>query len=98
MGGQRRTKDFLTPKVRRGHATPHMSVEMAKCWWLLKIEPNVWAGGKGSCAVWFVLLLELVLAHLLGDFSNRDGVACPLLPSGVDKPLVERVAITDDFM
>ena len=35
----------------RGHATPHMPVETAKCWWLLKIEPNVWAGGKGSCAV-----------------------------------------------
>ena len=28
-----------------------MPVETAKCWWLLKIEPNVWAGGKGSCAV-----------------------------------------------
>ena len=28
-----------------------MPVEMAKCWWLLKIEPNAWAGGKGSCAV-----------------------------------------------
>ena len=26
-------------------------VETAKCWWLLKIEPNAWAGGKGSCAV-----------------------------------------------
>ena len=25
---------------RRGHATPHMPVETAKCWWLLKIEPN----------------------------------------------------------
>ena len=36
---------------RRGHATPHMPVETAKCWWLLKIEPNAWAGGKGSCAV-----------------------------------------------
>ena len=24
---------------------------LAKCWWLLKIEPNAWAGGKGSCAV-----------------------------------------------
>ena len=23
----------------------------AKCWWLLKIEPNVWAGGNGSCSV-----------------------------------------------
>ena len=28
-----------------------MPVETAKCWWLLKIESNVWAGGKGSCAV-----------------------------------------------
>ena len=28
-----------------------MPVETAKCWWLLKIEPNVWAGGKGSCSV-----------------------------------------------
>ena len=26
-------------------------VETAKCWWLLKIEPNAWAGGKGICAV-----------------------------------------------
>ena len=33
------------------HATPHMPVETAKCWWFLKIEPNAWAGGKGSCAV-----------------------------------------------
>ena len=28
-----------------------MPVETAKCWWLLKIEPNAWAGGKGSCSV-----------------------------------------------
>ena len=28
-----------------------MPVETAKCWWLLKIEPNAWAYGKGSCAV-----------------------------------------------
>ena len=28
-----------------------MPVETAKCWWLLKIEPNAWAGSKGSCAV-----------------------------------------------
>ena len=28
-----------------------MPVETAKCWWLLKIEPNAWVGGKGSCAV-----------------------------------------------
>ena len=46
LGGR---KDLSTPKGRRGHATPHMSVETAKCW-LLKIKPNAWAGGKGSCA------------------------------------------------
>ena len=36
---------------RRGHATSHMPAETAKLLWLLKIEPNVWAGGKGCCAV-----------------------------------------------
>ena len=35
----------------RGHATPIEPVQRAKCWRLLKIEPNAWAGGKGSCAV-----------------------------------------------
>ena len=41
----------IDPKAGRGHGTPHMPVETAKCWWLLKIEPNAWVGGKGSCAV-----------------------------------------------
>ena len=45
------TKGLSTREAGRGHATPHMPVETAKCWWLLKIEPNAWAGGKGSCAV-----------------------------------------------
>ena len=44
-------KGLSTHEEERGHATPHMPVETAKCWWLLKIEPNTWAGGKGSCAV-----------------------------------------------
>ena len=43
-----KTKGLSTRKVGRGHATPHVPVETAKCWWLLKIELNVWAGGKGS--------------------------------------------------
>ena len=47
----RGTKGLSTREAGRGHATPHMPVETAKCWWLLKIEPNAWAGGKGSCAV-----------------------------------------------
>ena len=37
---------------RRGGMQLHiaMPVETAKCWWLLKIEPNAWAGGKlGIC-------------------------------------------------
>ena len=27
------------------------SAYACRCWRLLKIEPNTWAGGKGSCAV-----------------------------------------------
>ena len=42
---------MVSDPAHTGHATPHMPVETAKCWWLLKIEPNAWAGGKGSCAV-----------------------------------------------
>ena len=45
------SKGLSTREAGRGHATPHMPVETAKCWWLLKIKPNAWAGGKGSCAV-----------------------------------------------
>ena len=45
------SKGLSTREAGRGHATPHMPVETAKCWWLLKIESNAWAGGKGSCAV-----------------------------------------------
>ena len=41
-------KGLSTCEAGRGHATPHMPVES---WWLLKIEPNAWAGSKGSCAV-----------------------------------------------
>ena len=47
----RHTKGLSTREAGRGHATPHMPVETAKCWWLLKIEPNAWVGGKGSYAV-----------------------------------------------
>ena len=38
------TRDYLqtmSNQGRRGHATPHMPVETAKCWWLLKIEPSL---------------------------------------------------------
>ena len=35
-------------KAGRGHATPHIPVQRAKCWRLLKIEPNAWAGGKAA--------------------------------------------------
>ena len=45
------TKGLSTREAGRGHATPHMPVKTAKCWWLLKIEPNAWEGGKGSCTV-----------------------------------------------
>ena len=35
------TKGLSTREAGRGHATPHMPVETAKCWWLLKIEPSL---------------------------------------------------------
>ena len=34
-------KGLSTREAGRGHATPHMPVETAKCWWLLKIEPSL---------------------------------------------------------
>ena len=42
-------KGLSTREAGRGHATPHMPVETAKCCWLLKIEPNAWAGGCAVC-------------------------------------------------
>ena len=59
------TKGLSTREAGKGHATPHMPVETAKCWWLLKIEPNVWAGGKGSCAV----CVDLQAVVTLGELS-----------------------------
>ena len=42
---------LYTPSEKRAcNSTYACTVEMAKCWWLLKIEPNAWAGGKGSCS------------------------------------------------
>ena len=35
------TRGLSTREAGRGHATPHMPVETAKCWWLLKIEPSL---------------------------------------------------------
>ena len=54
---------------RRGHTTPHMPVETAKCWRLLKIEPNAWAGGKGSCSV-RVDLQAVGALEFLGEFYS----------------------------
>ena len=46
------TKGLSNPRSgERACNSAYMPVETAKCWWLLKIEPNAWAGGKGSCAV-----------------------------------------------
>ena len=36
----------------------------AKCWWLLKIEPIAWVGGKGSCAVCVVGVLVSYIASI----------------------------------
>ena len=46
-----------------------MPVETAKCWWLLKIEPNAWAGGKGSCAV-CVDLQAVGALEFFGELCN----------------------------
>ena len=58
----------FTPRAYIGE-TPHMPVETAKCWRLLKIEPNVWAGGKGSCAV-CVDLQAVGALEFFGEFYS----------------------------
>ena len=66
------TKGLSTREAGRGHATPHMPVETAKCWWLLKIEPNAWAGGKGSYAV-CVDLQAVGAPEFFGELSRWFG-------------------------
>ena len=68
---QVRIKSLSTCKVGRGHATLHMPVETAKCWWLLKIEPNAWAGGNDSCAV----CVDLQAVGTLEFFSELYSLA-----------------------
>ena len=46
-----------------------MPVETAKCWRLLNIEPNAWAGGKGSCAV-CVDLQAVGALEFFGEFYS----------------------------
>ena len=46
-----------------------MPVETAKCWRILKIEPNAWAGGKGSCAV-CVDLQAVGALEFFGEFYS----------------------------
>ena len=46
-----------------------MPVETAKCWQLLKIETNAWAGGKGSCAV-CVDLQAVGALEFFGEFYS----------------------------
>ena len=64
------SKGLSTREAGRGHATPHMPVETAKCWWLLKIEPNAWAGGKGSCAVCVVDLQAVGALEFFGELCS----------------------------
>ena len=67
-----------THEAGRGHATPHMPVETAKCWWLLKIEPNALAGGKGSCAV-CVDLQAVGTLQFFGEFYSLAKGFSPFL-------------------
>ena len=46
-------------------------MQLRKCWWLLKIEPNAWAGGKGSCAV----CIDLQAAGVLEFFGELYSLA-----------------------
>ena len=46
---------------------------LAKCWWLLKIEPNAWAGGKDSCAVCIDLQAVRVLKFFAKLYSLAKG-------------------------
>ena len=55
----------------------YMPVETTKCWWLLKIEPNAWAGGKGSCAV----CVDLQAVGALGELYSLAKVFGPFLRS-----------------
>ena len=61
-----------TPRAyrRRGHATPHMHAcrdgEMLA---VTKIEPNAWAGGKGSYAV-CVDLQAVGALEFFGEFYS----------------------------
>ena len=54
-------------------------VEAAKCWWLLKIEPNAWAGGKGSSAVCVDLQAVGALEFFGELYSLAKGFGPPIL-------------------
>ena len=61
------------PSSPKEYISPwHMPVETAKCWWLLKIEPNAWAGGNGSCAV-FVDLQAVGALEFFGGLAKGFG-------------------------
>ena len=81
-----------------------MPVETEKCWWLLKIEPSAWEGGKGSCAVCVdlqavgaleffgeVYSLAKGFGHFEGSiFSNHQHFAVSTGICGVAFPLLRR--------
>ena len=77
-------KGLSTREARRGHATLHMPVETANCWWLLKIEPNAWAGGKGSCAV-FVGLQAVGALEFFGELYSLAKGFGPFLRGALEK-------------
>ena len=53
---------------------------MAKCWWL-KIEPNVWACGKHSCAV----CINLQAVEVLEFFGGLAKSLAPFLGRALEK-------------
>ena len=70
---QAENKGYRPTEAGRGHATLRMPVQRAKCWRLLKIEPNAWAGGKA--AVQSALTFKLYHVGALEFFGKLYSLA-----------------------
>ena len=79
------TKGLSTVKRGEGMQLRIIPVETtAKCWWLLKIEPNAWAGGKGSCAV-CVDLQAVGALEFFGELYSLAKGFGPFLKGGLGR-------------
>jgi hypothetical protein len=66
---------YRPSKAGRLHATPIQPIQRAKCWWLLKIATNAWAGAFGGRSVcqfsspWRLLESHVSLSSLVKGFT-----------------------------